>query len=274
VGEAATPTIRRVERHADTVRARLEAGEAEIAVAVADLQTAGRGREGRSWVAPAGRALLCSLGFRPTWLASPADAWRLAAVAALAMADAAEETAGLRDGTVRLKWPNDLVVEPPDGGAGLPRKLGGTLGETVGLGSGDPLAIVGVGVNADWPALEFPRELATTMTSLREASGGRPVDREALLDAFLGRLELRVAALAAGRFDGGGWAARQLTSGRLVRLELPDGSSATVRAAGVDPATGALLVEDGEGGRERPVTVGEIVHLRLEAGGVPSGAGV
>ena len=74
--------------------------------------------------------------------------------------------------------------------------LGGTLGETVGLGSGDPLAIVGVGVNADWPALEFPRELATTMTSLREASGGRPVDGPAALTkALLARDDQFVQAM-------------------------------------------------------------------------------
>ena len=54
--------------------------------------------------------LLLSLGFRPTWLA-PGHAWRLAAVVSLAMADAAEDVAGLRDRAVRLKWPNDLVIE-------------------------------------------------------------------------------------------------------------------------------------------------------------------
>ena len=70
----------------------------------------GRGRSGRTWIAPPGRALLLSLGFRPTWLA-PGHAWRLAATVSLAMADAAEEAAGLRDRAIRLKWPNDLVIE-------------------------------------------------------------------------------------------------------------------------------------------------------------------
>ena len=54
------------------------------------------------------------------------------------------------------------------------------------------------------------------MTSLREASGGRPVDRALLLDAFLARLEARVEALRAGRFDVADWTARQLTTGRVV----------------------------------------------------------
>ena len=73
----------------DVVRDWLAAGTPEVCLAVADEQTAGRGREGRTWVAPAGGALLLSLGFRPTWLA-PDRVWRLAATASLAMAEAAE----------------------------------------------------------------------------------------------------------------------------------------------------------------------------------------
>ena len=75
-----------------------------------------------------------SLGFRPTWLA-PAQVWRLAAVASLAMAEAAETAAGLPAGTVRLKWPNDLVIAMRDeSGPGGVRKIGGVLGETTASG--------------------------------------------------------------------------------------------------------------------------------------------
>ena len=94
----------------DVVRDWLAAGTPEVCLAVADEQTAGRGREGRTWVAPAGAALLLSVGFRPTWLA-PDRAWRLATIVSLAMAEAAEAGAGLPVGAIRLKWPNDLVVE-------------------------------------------------------------------------------------------------------------------------------------------------------------------
>ncbi len=94
----------------DVVRDWLAAGTPEVCLAIADEQTAGRGREGRSWVAPRGAALLLSLGFRPTWLA-PEQVWQLAAVASLAMAEAGETIAGLPDGAIRLKWPNDLVLE-------------------------------------------------------------------------------------------------------------------------------------------------------------------
>jgi BirA family biotin operon repressor/biotin-[acetyl-CoA-carboxylase] ligase len=73
----------------DVVRGWLAAGVPEVCLAVASEQTAGRGRLGRTWTAPAGAALLCSLGFRPTWLAAERS-WRIPATAALAMCDAAE----------------------------------------------------------------------------------------------------------------------------------------------------------------------------------------
>jgi BirA family transcriptional regulator, biotin operon repressor / biotin---[acetyl-CoA-carboxylase] ligase len=250
----------------DVVREWLAAGEPEVCLAVADEQSAGRGRESRTWSAPPGRALLLSLGFRPTWL-PPDRVWRLAGTVALAMADAAEEVAGLKDGSIRLKWPNDLVVEDDagPGSAGAVRKLAGVLGETDGLGTDDPRAVVGIGINADWPASEFPPELAGTMTSLREASGGRPIDLALLLDAFLSRLEVRIAALRGGRFDVADHVARQLTNGRLVRLEAHDGRSEVVRALRVDPVGGALVVEDASApGGERHVVSGEIHHLRLD----------
>lgn len=244
----------------DVVRGWLSEGTPEVCLAVADEQTAGRGRQGRTWIAPPRVALLCSLGFRPTWI-EPDRAWRLAAIVALAMADAAEETAGLRDGTVRLKWPNDLVVESEPGDV---RKLGGVLGETIDLGTSDPQVIVGIGVNADWAAADFPPELAGSMTSLREASAGRPIDLEALLDAFATRLEARTEALRGGRFGVADWTSRQLTDGRLVSLSGPSGGSTVVRAIGVDAASGGLVVADEAApGGERTVLAGEIVHLRI-----------
>lgn len=241
----------------DVVRTWLADGVGEVCLAVADEQAAGRGRGGRTWQAPAGAALLLSLGFRPTWLA-PDRTWRLAAAVALAMTEAAEEVAGLRAGTIRLKWPNDLVVE-----AGGVRKLAGLLGETDGLGTGDPRAVVGIGINADWPAVSFPPALAEAMTSLREVGGGRPIDADALLARFLERIEGRIEALREGRFDAVAWADRQLTTGREIRLDRPGGAADLVVATGVDPDTGALLVVDPEQpDAARPVHAGEIVHVR------------
>lgn len=280
--------LSRVERFAsigstnDEVRAWLLDATPEVCLAIADEQTEGRGRHGRTWTAPPGAALLLSLGFRPTWLAAD-RAWRLAGTVALAMADAAEDTAGLPVGAVRLKWPNDLVVEvggprallvgdltPEAAAARLAaplelRKLAGVLGESDGLGSDNPRVVIGLGINGDWARADFPPDIAHTMTSLREASGGRPIDREALLSSFLDHLEARLAALRTGYFDVAGWTARQATTGRLVTLESSDGSATEpLLALGVDGASGALVVADDDApGGERAVHAGEVVRVRL-----------
>lgn len=265
----------------DVVRGWLDAGMAEVLLAVAGEQTAGRGRHGRTWQAPPGAALLASLGFRPTWLA-PLQVWRLPATVALAMCDAAEDVAGLPVGAIRLKWPNDLVIETSGpnallvgeldaraaldrlGGPPVLHKIAGVLGETDGLGTGQPRAIIGIGINADWAARDFPAELAPTMTSLREASGGRPIELDTLLDAFSARLEGRVLALREGFFDLAGWAERQATTGRQVRLEAAGSEPEAALALGVDAATGALVIEDATApGGERRIHAGEVTRVRL-----------
>jgi BirA family biotin operon repressor/biotin-[acetyl-CoA-carboxylase] ligase len=252
------PFLSRQERFAvvgstnDVVRGWLAEGTAEVCLAIADEQSAGRGRDGRTWMAPPGAGLLLSLGFRPAWLA-PQQAWRLAATASIAMAQAAEAVAGLADGTIRLKWPNDLVIDAPDRWV----KLGGVLGETDGLGTADPRVVVGMGINADWAAAEFPAAIAPAMTSLREAAGGRRIAAGDLLGAFLGALEPAVDALRNGDFAAAEWQARQATTGRPVRLELQNGRIEEVRATGVDVDSGALVVD-----ARRRVLSGEIQHLR------------
>jgi BirA family biotin operon repressor/biotin-[acetyl-CoA-carboxylase] ligase len=287
----ANPWPARLERFAsvgstnDIVAGWLAEGGPEVCVAVADEQTAGRGRNGRSWTAPRGTALLCSVGFRPASF-EPAQLWQWAAIASLAMADAAESVAGVEAGTVRLKWPNDLVVADE----GLVRKLAGVLGETAGAGTVDQRVVVGIGVNAGWRRGDFPPELADSMTSVAEMAAAGPAGgagaaagagtiaaspaalRDALLDAFLAGLRPRVTDLRANRFPAAEWRSRQLTNGELVRLERPDGSSETVRAIDVDAESGALVVGSPSGEwPARRVTVGEIRHLRLGGGdAVPS----
>jgi BirA family biotin operon repressor/biotin-[acetyl-CoA-carboxylase] ligase len=291
--------LARVERFAtvgstnDVVRGWLRDGTPEVCLAVADEQTAGRGRLGRTWQAPPDAALLLSLGFRPSWLA-PDRTWRLAATVALAMCDAAEDAAGLPVGAIRLKWPNDLVIQAQGPGALLIgdltpaaaaellasplelRKVAGILGESDGLGAPDPTVVVGIGINADWEAESFPPDLADRMTSLRAAAGGRPVDREDLLAGFLDRLEARLAALRAGFFDIATWAERQALTGHLVRLDgYPAGNGVGTESAGgggelmvdgVDGASGGLVVRDPTGdGAPVVVHAGEVVHVRLAA---------
>ena len=254
----------------DVVSGWLREGTPEVCVAVADVQSTGRGRSGRTWAAPPGAGVLLSVGFRPTWL-DVGHTWRLGAIASLAMAEAAEIAAALRGGRIRLKWPNDLVAI--DRGTGSVRKLAGMLGETDGLGTPAARATIGIGINVDWPREKFPAELADSMTSLTDLAG-RMVDREVVLHVFLERLERAIAALRDGTFPAEEWSRRQLTNGTIVMLEGPDGTSETVVAQDVDTETGALLVRDLDGaptstrtdGPPRSVVVGEIHHLRL--GGV------
>jgi len=255
----------------DVVREWLANGQPEVCLAVADEQSDGRGRNGRTWSAPPGAGLLLSGGFRPTWLA-PERVWQLAATTSLAMATAIEEEAGLEFGSVMLKWPNDLVMPvDADGRSIVPpgprpdiRKLAGVLGDTDGLGTADPRVVIGIGVNADWPAAAFPAGLAAGMTSIRAATGDRPVDVERLLAGFVAELEVGILALQAGQFATTDWLDRQVTIGRILDLVLPDGTVQVVVGSGVDPLTGALRTTNpATGGNEQAVFVGEIRHVRL-----------
>jgi BirA family biotin operon repressor/biotin-[acetyl-CoA-carboxylase] ligase len=249
--------FRAVDSTQHVVREWLAEGVPDVCVAVADYQTSGRGRNGREWVAPPGAALLLSVGLRPAYLAA-GHAWRLAAVVALAMRDAAEDVAGLKEGTLWLKWPNDIVADAHDGGI---RKVAGVLGESVAAGERVESAIVGIGVNTEWKMTDFPWGIAATMNSLHELSGKRPIDNQLLLQGFLDRLEPRYEALLSGRFDNGGWSSAQRTTGRTVVVDAGD-SSVTGKGVGVDPESGALLVQPDFGGVVA-VDSGEVIRCRV-----------
>jgi BirA family biotin operon repressor/biotin-[acetyl-CoA-carboxylase] ligase len=174
------------------------------------------------------------------------------------MRDAAEAVAGLKDGTLWLKWPNDIVADAADGGL---RKVAGVLGESVARGDRVESAVVGIGINTDWKMINFPWAIAPTMTSLHELAGKRPIDNDQLLEAFLDRLEPRYEALLGDRFDSGGWSAAQRTTDRTVVVETGT-DEITGRGAGVDPETGALLVQREHGPLER-VDSGEVIRCRV-----------
>jgi BirA family transcriptional regulator, biotin operon repressor / biotin---[acetyl-CoA-carboxylase] ligase len=216
------------------------AGAADGLVAVADHQTAGRGRLDRRWDAPPGSSLLVSVLLR---VPGEADASSALMAAGVALADAVESTAGV---LVGLKWPNDLVVAH---GAGADRKLAGLLAER----DRDAL-VVGAGCNVNWES--FPPALAETATACN-LEAGHVVDRDALLDAYLTNLDRFLATpddvMAAYR-------ARLLTVGRRVRVEHPGGTISLGIAVEV-AGDGALVVQDDDG-REQRVTAADVVHLR------------
>jgi BirA family biotin operon repressor/biotin-[acetyl-CoA-carboxylase] ligase len=255
--------VSRLERFAslgstqEVVRDWLHDGEAEVCIAVADTQSRGRGRLDRRWQDRPGRALLVSAGFRPTSLPA-SQGWRLSAIACLAMRAAADELLGPIPARLAVKWPNDLAAIE----SGSMRKLGGVLAESALDGDRLATAVVGLGVNVDWPAADFPSDLAATMSSLSEVAGGRGIEREPLLAAWLRQLEWRYGALLDGRFDVAEWAEAQATTGAEVELQTSEGRLLGI-ASGVDETSGALLVRvAGESG-SRAVTSAEVLRCRI-----------
>ena len=216
------------------------AGAAPGLVAVADEQTAGRGRRDRTWVAPPGAALLVSVLVDGH---APAEERHLVLVAAaLAAIDAVAACCGFRPG---LKWPNDLVVGD--------RKLAGLLAEAT---PGHAI-VVGMGLNVDWDS--FPPEIEATATACNRE--GRAVARDELLVAWLRELDRRL-----GELDRTGPASLQLdqtaasaTLGRRVRVELEH--APLVGEAIALTALGHLLVRTDDGA-EHEVSAGDVIHLR------------
>jgi BirA family biotin operon repressor/biotin-[acetyl-CoA-carboxylase] ligase len=232
------------------VAATLAGGSAsDGAVVVADAQTAGRGRLGRTWFSPPGSGLYVSIVLLLPGQA-PADRRRrarqlLTLSAGVALAEAIERASGLR---VDVKWPNDLQIGR--------RKLAGILAESTGSGGADAV-VLGYGINVHQTAC--PPDLRERATSL-ESELGRPVDRARLFAESLMAVDRRYDALLQGRFDAilDAWRARAPASiGARVAWTGGSGSSVGV-TAGIDDE-GALLVRVGD--RVERVIAGELTWL-------------
>ena len=148
----------------------LEEDDAEGTVAVAEEQSEGRGRLGRSWHAPPCTSVLLSVLLRPRVEAPRLP--ELSLIAGAAVAEAIAEVTGIEPS---IKFPNDVLI----GG----RKVAGILAE-----ASDGRVVLGVGVNANQTEAELPTETQLPPTSLR-VELGRPIDRSALLVAILAQLE-------------------------------------------------------------------------------------
>jgi BirA family transcriptional regulator, biotin operon repressor / biotin---[acetyl-CoA-carboxylase] ligase len=215
--------LRRTDSTNERARELASAGAPHGTLVTAAEQTAGRGRQGRTWTAPPGRALLLSLVLR---VAQPA-------LVPLAAGVATAETVG---DDARIKWPNDVLVEG--------RKVAGILVE------GRPQegwAVLGIGLNVAIRPDDFPPELRESAGTL----GGEPTDLDPTLARLLEALERWLVAdqdtvIAA-------WRARDALEGR--RIEWADGAG---KAVGIDDA-GRLLVGTSSG--TVALEAGE-VHLR------------
>jgi BirA family transcriptional regulator, biotin operon repressor / biotin---[acetyl-CoA-carboxylase] ligase len=228
-------------------------GAPEGTVAVAEHQSAGRGRLDRRWEAPPGASLLVSVLFRPEFDA--AELHLCTAVLALAASEACRRVAGVDP---VLKWPNDVLVgEEKLAGVLAEAEFGGGPGGEGGAGGegGEVAVVVGLGLNIDWPG-----PAGVGGTCLRDL-GADGVDRAVLLDALLEALSARRALLdsAAGRREVvAELRDRCATLGRRVRIALAD-EAVTGVATEIDDA-GHLVVQTSEG--PRTVSAGDVVHLR------------
>jgi BirA family transcriptional regulator, biotin operon repressor / biotin---[acetyl-CoA-carboxylase] ligase len=212
----------------DRARELAVAGAPHGTLVTAGVQSAGRGRQGRTWTAPAGRGLLLSLVLR--------DPPRLLPLAAaVAVAEVAGPDAG-------IKWPNDVLV---DG-----RKVAGILAEGR---PQDGWAVLGIGLNVAVRLEDLPEELRAGAGTL----GREPGELEAVLSELLGALERALALAPSDLLDA--WRARDALLGRPIRWSVASGAHAgSGVAAGVD-GDGRLVVELAGGGRTA-LDAGE-VHL-------------
>ena len=220
----------------DLARKEAEAGAPEGTAVLADEQTAGRGRLGRSWASPPGTNIYVTLVARPR-----IEALRpLSIIAPLAAAQAVEETTGL---SPQIKWPNDVLLNE--------RKLAGVLIDTEVSGSEVEYSLVGIGLNVNLDVERIP-EIADIATSLKRELG-RQVSREAVLAALLNRFEALYVDSGPAVLEA--WRARLQTLGRHVRVTFGEQVEEGL-AEDVD-AEGSLILRRADGSRVT-IAAGEV----------------
>ena len=227
----------------DAVMAAGRAGKAEGFTVLADRQTAGRGRRGRSWASPAGVGLYTSVLLRPQQ--PPARVPLLTLVAGLGVAEAIEEVAGV---ATRLKWPNDVVVEG--------RKVAGILAETASADEQADHVVIGIGINVNHGPQDLPEELFPAATSLYLATG-KTIPRWELAAAAYNGLDRWYQVFREGQIESILTAGRErsATLGRQVDV-LFDEERWQGRAIDLDE-DGALLVRE-ESGELRRVLANDV----------------
>jgi BirA family transcriptional regulator, biotin operon repressor / biotin---[acetyl-CoA-carboxylase] ligase len=174
-----------VESTNDLARKYLEEGALEGQVLIAESQTRGRGRMGRSWVSPPGTGIYMSVLLKPQIL--PQRLPQLTLMAGLGTVQAVNEFSSQK---AQLKWPNDILLNG--------KKLSGILSEYHTTQNGGNAVIIGIGVNANHSQNDFPEILRPTATSLR-IENENPVDREALATALIRHLDQEYDAFLRGK---------------------------------------------------------------------------
>lgn len=221
-------------------RALGDAGTAEGAVVVAEYQTNGRGRLGRTWTAEAGTSLLFSVLLRPPITLETAGLLTLYASAAIARA--VEGSTGLK---VECKWPNDLLLQG--------RKFCGILIENSFQQSGLSYSVIGAGINVN--QAELPAEISDRATSLSQVAG-KSFDRDKILLSILAELDAMYGAVRQGEFDAAvfEWTKRCSMFGKTITVQEHDGSVSGV--ASRLQRDGGLVIKTESG--ERTIYAGDV----------------
>lgn len=225
----------------DLAREMAQSGEGEGLAILARQQTAGRGRQGRSWSSPPGEGLYVSLVLRPD--IKPVDSPVITLAAAVAVAETLEQDYRI---SPDIKWPNDVLARG--------RKICGILVESAIEANKLLYAIMGIGVNLG--QREFPHELKETATSLLIESG-QLVTPDEFLKPLLERLEYwyRQATAQPSEVIARWEAMSSYAHNCVVRVESSDSIiEGTTRGL---TAKGALVIEM-SGGEKREIVSGEV----------------
>ena len=219
-------------------------GAAHGTVLIADHQTGGRGRMGRSFHSPAGSGIYMSVILRPD--CAPQELMHLTCAAAVAMCDAVERSCGIRPG---IKWTNDLVVGK--------QKIAGILTE-LGLGTGGKVnyAIIGIGINCCQDVSDFPEEIQSVAGSLHSVTG-KSIDRASVASAMIDALyRMDQLLLTEKAYLMDAYRRDCMTLGQSVSVVKADGSVRHGTALDIDE-DGGLLIRFTDGS-EGTVTSGEV----------------
>lgn len=213
-------------------------------VLLAEYQTAGRGRHGRTWTAPPRSQLAMSVGVDTTGVPPSAWGW-LPLLTGVAVTDAVLEECGVAAG---LKWPNDVLIGP--------NKLAGILAE---VAAPQQVIVVGLGLNVTLTPAEAPDLAAASLLT----AGARDVDRNSLAANVLRHLGRRIEAWRHGGAADAAlvsdYRSHSITLGTRVKASLPGDKELIGVARDIDEL-GRLLIDSGAG--LQTVSAGDITHLR------------
>jgi BirA family biotin operon repressor/biotin-[acetyl-CoA-carboxylase] ligase len=227
----------------DVVEKLARDGVKEGVVVFAESQTKGRGRLGRKWISPAHKGLWFSVLLRPDL--RPQEATQLTVASATALRRAIQAETGLKP---EIKWPNDILIRG--------KKVAGILTELSAEPDRVKHVILGIGVDVNLTAGEFPTDLKKIATSLKIETG-EPISRAELATEILRELDFDYARIRAGKFSeiSDEWEMHCVTIGKNVNVQIGD-RKIRGRAESLDD-DGALLLRTEHGHLER-ITGGDV----------------